>query len=210
MTIADDAGGLAALVREVEAMVFAADRPLSVAEIASAVSEPGDVAAALAALQASYAARGFVLAQHDGGWRFTVTPELAHLLASERPVTRKLPRAAMTTLAIIAWHEPVTRAEIAALRGVAVSAATLDLLLATGWIKAAVRRDAPGRPLHYATTAGFLAQFGLADRRDLPGIEDLRAAGLLDAAPLDEMPASASGQAEDGGAPVGDGVDPAM
>ena len=177
-----EAGALAALTREIEALVFAAERPLNAADIAQVVSETGDVAAALAELQASYAARGFGLVEDGDGWRFKVAPGLEHLLATERPATRKLPRAALATLAIVAWHEPVTRAEIAARRGVAVSAATLELLLATGWIKGAVRRDAPGRPLHYATTPAFLAQFGLADRRDLPGIEDLRAAGLLDAA----------------------------
>jgi segregation and condensation protein B len=177
------AGALAALaplMREVEAMVFAAAEPLRLAEIAAKVSEPGDVAAALTALQASYAARGFGLTEHDGSWRFTVAAEFAHVLARERPVTRPLPRAALATLAVIARHEPVTLAEICEIRGVAVSAATRALLLGTGWIKA-TPRDAPGRPLHYATTAAFLEQFGLSDRRDLPGLEDLRAAGLLDA-----------------------------
>lgn len=172
------------LMREVEAMVFAAAQPLGVAEIAARVSEHGDVTAALTALQASYAARGFVLAEHDGSWRFAVAAELAHVLARERPVTRPLPRAALATLAVIAWHEPVTRAEIAGIRGVGVSAATIALLLVIGWIKAAPR-DAPGRPLHYTTTAAFLGQFGLADRRDLPGLDDLRAAGLLETAACD-------------------------
>lgn len=178
-----DLGELAALTREIEALLFAAAQPLTVAGIAQTVSEPGDVSAALGLLQASYAARGFVIIEQDSGWRFKVAPGLEHVLATERPVTRRLPKAALATLAIIAWHEPVTRAEIAARRGVGVSAATLDLLLGLGWIKGAVRRDAPGRPMHYATTPAFLAQFGLSDRRDLPGVEDLRAAGLLDAVP---------------------------
>lgn len=184
------------LRREIEALLFAAEQPLEIGEIAAAVSEPGDITSALADLQASYAGRGFVLVEHASCWRFAVAPALAHVLAHERPVTRPLPRAALATLAIIAWHEPATRAEIAGIRGVAVSATTLALLLATGWIKA-TPHDAPGRPLHYATTAAFLAQFGLTDRRDLPGLEDLRTVGLLDAAARDDT------SADDGDAKTG-------
>lgn len=172
-----------ALIREVEAIVFAADNPPTVAEIARHLSEPGDVPAALAELADSYSPRGVVLVERGGRWLFQTAPDLGHVLRRSREVPRKLSRAAVETLAIIAYHEPATRAEIEDIRGVAVSPGTVDVLMAAGWIKPAGRRESPGRPLEFTTTPAFLVDFGLADRRDLPGIADLRAAGLLDLMP---------------------------
>ena len=169
------------LSRELEALLFAAATPLTVAEIARYLPESADVPALLTGLAASYAARGIVLVERGGGWLFQTAPDLAHVVqpARERPATRS--RAAPATLAIVAYHEPVTRPEIEAIRGVAVSAGTIDVLLAAGWVRPAGRRESPGRPLQYATTREFLVHFGLAHRRDLPGLADLKAAGLLDA-----------------------------
>jgi segregation and condensation protein B len=170
-----------ALARAVEAVVFAADEPVTVAEIGRHVAAgASDIRTALADLAASYAPRGIVLVERGGRWLFQTAPDLGHLLRATREAPRKLSRAAVETLAIIAYHEPATRAEIEDIRGVAVSPGTLDVLLATGWIRPAGRRESPGRPLEFATTPAFLVDFGLGDRRDLPGVADLRAAGLLD------------------------------
>ena len=170
-----------ALVRAVEAVVFAADEPVTVAEIGRHVAAgSADLRAALADLAESYAPRGIVLVERGGRWLFQTAPDLGHLLRTTREAPRKLSRAAVETLAIVAYHEPATRAEIEDIRGVAVSPGTLDVLLATGWISPAGRRESPGRPLEFATTPAFLVDFGLTDRRDLPGVADLRAAGLLD------------------------------
>ena len=171
-------------VRAVEATLFAAAEPMSAADIALYVGESVDVKAALADLQAHYAGRGVELVERGGRWHFQTAADLAHILRREREESRKLSRAAVETLAIIAYHEPATRAEIEAIRGVQISKGTLDVLMEAGWIRPAGRREVPGRPLLYATTPEFLAHFGLASRRDLPGIDDLKAAGLLD--PLDE------------------------
>jgi segregation and condensation protein B len=168
------------LSRAVEAVLFAADAPLSLAEIAAYVGADADVKTALAALVDRYAGRGVTPVERGGKWHFETAPDLAHMLRREREETRRLSRAAIETLAIIAYHEPVSRAEIEAIRGVQISKGTLDVLMEAGWVRPAGRREAPGRPLTYATTSGFLAHFGLAHRRDLPGIDDLKAAGLLD------------------------------
>jgi segregation and condensation protein B len=170
-------------VRAVEATVFASAQPLGVDDIALHVGE-GDVAAALAELAERYQGHGIELVDRGGRWHFQTAPDLAHLLRRTREEPRRLSRAATETLAIIAYHEPVSRAEIEAIRGVQISKGTLDVLMEAGWVKTAGRREAPGRPLLYATTAEFLTHFGLGSRRDLPGIDDLKAAGLLD--PLDE------------------------
>ena len=167
-------------LRAVEATLFAAEAPMSVDEIAAYVGEGLDVKAALATLQAHYAGRGVELVERGKRWHFQTAPDLAHLLRKEREEARKLSRAAVETLAIIAYHEPVSRAEIEAIRGVQISKGTLDVLMEAGWVRPAGRREVPGRPLIYATTAAFLTHFGLGSRRDLPGIEDLKAAGLLD------------------------------
>jgi segregation and condensation protein B len=170
-------------VRAVEATLFASATPLSPEESAEHVGE-GDVTAALSELAAHYAGRGLELVERGGRWHFQTAPDLAHLLRRTREEPRRLSRAATETLAIIAYHEPVSRAEIEAIRGVQISKGTIDVLMDAGWVRAAGRREGPGRPLLYATTAEFLSHFGLGSRRDLPGIDDLKAAGLLD--PLDE------------------------
>ena len=168
------------LTRSVEAVLFAADDPMTVGEICAYVGADADVKAALAELAARYEARGINLVERGGRWHFQTAPDMAHFLRREREETRKLSRAGIETLAIIAYHEPVSRAEIEAIRGVQISKGTLDVLMEAGWVRPAGRREVPGRPLTYATTPGFLAHFGLANRRDLPGIDDLKAAGLLD------------------------------
>ncbi len=173
-------GREATSARTVEAVLFAAHAPLTVGEIAAHVGEEIDVPAVLAALADHYAARGINVVERGGRWHFQTAPDLAFVLRREREETRKLSRAAIETLAIIAYHEPVSRAEIEAIRGVQISSGTLDVLMAAHWVKPAGRREAPGRPLIYVTTPDFLSHFGLATRRDLPGIDDLRAAGLLD------------------------------
>jgi segregation and condensation protein B len=166
--------------RAVEATLFAASEPMTAADIAAYVGPDVDVKGALAALTGLYAARGVNLVERGGKWHFQTAPDLAHLLRRERVEPRKLSRAAVETLAIIAYHEPVSRAEIESIRGVQISKGTLDVLMEAGWIRPAGRRETPGRPLTFATTQGFLAHFGLESRKDLPGIDDLRAAGLLD------------------------------
>jgi segregation and condensation protein B len=170
-------------VRSVEATLFASATPLTSAEIALHAGE-GDVEGALASLAEHYAGRGIDLVERGGRWHFQTAPDLAHLLRRTREEPRRLSRAATETLAIIAYHEPVSRAEIEAIRGVQISKGTLDVLMEAGWVRPAGRREGPGRPLLYATSPDFLSHFGLASRRDLPGIDDLKAAGLLD--PLDE------------------------
>lgn len=174
--IADD-------IRAVEAVLFASEAPMTVSDIKDHVGADVDVASALAALADQYGGRGIELVERGKLWHFQTAPDLAHFLRRERDETRKLSRAAVETLAIIAYHEPVSRAEIEAIRGVQISKGTLDVLMEAGWVRPAGRREVPGRPLTYATTATFLQHFGLQSRRDLPGIEDLKAAGLLD--PID-------------------------
>jgi len=170
-------------VRSVEATLFAAEGPMSLDEIRGYVGVHVDIGEALSILQEHYAGRGIELVERGKRWHFQTAPDLAHLLRRERDEPRKLSRAAVETLAIIAYHEPVSRAEIEAIRGVQISKGTLDVLMEAGWVRPAGRREVPGRPLTYATTASFLAHFGLQSRRDLPGIDDLKAAGLLD--PID-------------------------
>ena len=167
------------IARAVEAVLFAATEPMTADAIRTQLNG-AEVRAALAALQADYAGRGIELVQRGDRWHFQTAADLAHLLRREQETARKLSRAGIETLAIIAYHEPATRAEIEAIRGVGISKGTLDVLMEAGWIRPAGRREVPGRPLLYATTPEFLAHFGLASRRDLPGIDDLRAAGLLD------------------------------
>jgi segregation and condensation protein B len=169
--------------RAVEATLFASAAPLSVDELVEHVGE-GDIEIALGQLAAHYEGRGIELVERGGRWHFQTAPDLAHLLRRTREEPRRLSRAATETLAIIAYHEPVSRAEIEAIRGVQISKGTLDVLMDAGWVRPAGRREGPGRALLYGTTQEFLTHFGLASRRDLPGIDDLKAAGLLD--PLDE------------------------
>jgi segregation and condensation protein B len=169
--------------RLLEALLFAAPEPLAEDELARRLGDLADVAALLRELAERYAERGVNLVRLAGGWTFRTAPDLASQLRSERTVTRKLSRAAVETLAIVAYHQPVTRAEIEAIRGVALARGTLDRLMEAGWVGPLGRRDSPGRPLNWATTPGFLAHFGLDGLDELPGIEELRAAGLLDIGP---------------------------
>ncbi len=179
-------GAPGTLERAVEATLFASDEPMTIAALAVHLGgvEPADLRDALTALATQYAARGVHLVERGGRWHFETAPDLAHLLRREKEQVRRLSRAATEVLAIIAYHEPVSRAEIESIRGVQTSAGTLDVLMEAGWIRLAGRREVPGRPVIYATTPEFLDHFGLASRRDLPGIDELRAAGLLD--PVDD------------------------
>ncbi len=176
------------LVRAVEATLFAATEPMGAEAIAAHLAQSdaslAEVRGALAELAAFYAPRGVHLVERGGKWHFQTAPDLAHLLRREHEESRKLSRAATECLAIIAYHEPVSRAEIESIRGVQTAKGTVDLLMEAGWVRIAGRREVPGRPVIYATTPAFLAHFGLASRRDLPGIEELRATGLLD--PVEE------------------------
>lgn len=171
------------LVRAVEATLFAANEPMSI-EAISAHLGGADVRAVLQDLASTYAGRGIELVERGKRWHFQTAADLAHLLRREREEHRRLSRAATEVLAIIAYHEPVSRAEIEAIRGVQTAKGTLDVLLEAGWVRAAGRREVPGRPVIYATTPAFLSHFGLQSRRDLPGIDELKAAGLLD--PVDD------------------------
>ncbi len=170
-------------LRALEAIVFAAENPLTLTDIARHLGERGDLPLLLRELADSYAPRGINLVERGGRWQFQTAPDLAHHLRPEREVTRKLSRAAVETLAVIAYHEPVTRPEIEEIRGVTVSGGTVDVLMEAGWVRPAGRRETPGRPLQYATTPAFLAHFNLKARRDLPGLADLKATGLLDREP---------------------------
>jgi len=167
------------LLRAIEAALFAAEAPMTPAELMNVIGADslGDAMPRLAGL---YAGRGIELVERGGRWHFQTAADLAHILRRTREEPRKLSRAGIETLAIIAYHEPVSRAEIEAIRGVQISKGTLDVLLEAGWIRPAGRRETPGRPLLFATTPAFLAHFGLDSRKDLPGIADLKAAGLLD------------------------------
>jgi segregation and condensation protein B len=167
-------------MRAVEALLFAADGPMTIDQIRSYLGDTIDIARILERLSEHYTGRGIELVRRGKAWQFQTAADQAHLLRREREETRKLSRAAVETLAIIAYHEPVSRAEIEAIRGVQISKGTLDVLMEAGWVRPAGRREVPGRPLIYATTPGFLMHFGLTSRRDLPGINDLKAAGLLD------------------------------
>lgn len=189
-----------ALERAVEAVLFAAAEPLSVEAIRAYVGD-GDIRAALDSLSTRYAGRGIELVRRGDRWLFQTAGDLAHLLRRDREETRKLSRAGIETLAIIAYHEPVTRAEIESIRGVQISKGTLDVLMEAGWVRPVGRREVPGRPLTYATTPAFLVHFGLGSRRDLPGIEDLRAAGLLDPVDLALADEMAAGGDEEGDEP---------
>ena len=176
------------LTRAVEAALFAAEQPMS-AEAISAHLGGADVQPALATLAAHYSGRGIELVERGKRWHFQTAADLAHLLRREREESRRLSRAATEVLAIVAYHEPVSRAEIESIRGVQTAKGTLDVLLEAGWVRIAGRREVPGRPVIYATTPDFLTHFGLESRRDLPGIDELRAAGLLD--PIEDALAAA-------------------
>ena len=174
------------LDRALEAALFAAEDALTIDQLASHLGDvdKGAVRDALARLAQFYAPRGINLVERGKRWHFQTAPDCAHLLRKERESLRKLSRAATEVLAIVAYHEPVSRAEIESIRGVQTSGGTLDVLMEAGWVKPAGRREVPGRPVIYATTPEFLRHFGLESRRDLPGIDELRATGMLD--PVEE------------------------
>ncbi len=183
-------------LRMVEAILFASGTPLSVEEIAARLPEGADVARHLATLEAFYRARGINLVLVGGRYMFRTAPDLAFLLRREVEEPRKLSRAAVETLAIIAYHQPITRAEIEDIRGVGLSKGTLDALMAARWVRICGRKRSPGRPLTYGTTDDFLAHFGLPSLDDLPGIDELRAAGMLES--LDDLLAAAEDAPEPG------------
>jgi len=169
-------------LRILEALLFAAGEPLHEKVLAARLPAGADVAALLGQLQKDYESRGVNLVRVAGKWMLRTSGDLAWLLTRESVVPRKLSRAAMETLAIVAYHQPVTRAEIEAIRGVTTSKGTLDVLLETGWVRLRGRRKAPGRPVTYGTTEAFLSHFGLEALADLPGLDELKGAGLLEGA----------------------------
>jgi segregation and condensation protein B len=167
-------------LRIAEALVFAASEPLDEATIASRLPDGSDVQAVMAELQRVYSSRGVNLVRVARKWTFRTAVDLSWLLSREDKEQKKLSRAAIETLAIIAYHQPVTRADIEEIRGVAVSKGALDVLMETGWVRMRGRRKAPGRPITYGTTLDFLVHFGLESIGDLPGLDELKGAGLLD------------------------------
>jgi segregation and condensation protein B len=169
------------LLRLLEAILFASAEPIGEKALANRLPEGADLTGLLEELRGLYANRGMHLIQIEDRWAFRTTPDLADKLQIETEVTRKLSRAAIETMAIIAYQQPITRAEVEEIRGVALSRGTLDTLLEAGWIRPKGRRQTPGRPVTWVTTDAFLDHFGLESREALPGLEELRAAGLLDA-----------------------------
>jgi segregation and condensation protein B len=167
-------------LRLLEALLFASSEPLDQAALAKKMPDGVDIKVALAQLQADYASRGVNLVRVANKWTFRTAGDLSWLMTRESTETRRLSRAAIEMLAIIAYHQPVTRAEIEEIRGVITSKGTLDVLLETGWIRPRGRRKTPGRPLTFGTTEGFLSQFSLEALGDLPGLEELKGTGLLD------------------------------
>ena len=166
--------------RITEALLFASSQPLTETELASRLPEGVDLQSVLSRLVADYRGRGVVPSKTANGWLFHTAEDLGFLLSRETQETRKLSRAALETLSVIAYHQPVTRAEIEDVRGVTIHRGTLDVLMETGWIKMRGRRKTPGRPVTYGTTSQFLTHFGLDSITDLPGLEDLKGAGFLD------------------------------
>lgn len=182
--------------RMIEAILFASTEPLSQAMIAARLPHGCDAAEALAHLRTRYQGRGVNLVRVGDAYAIRTAPDLAYLMQAERVEIRKLSRAAIETLAIIAYHQPVTRAEIEEIRGVAVSRGTIDQLLELEWIRLGRRRMTPGRPVTFVVTTEFLDHFGLESSRDLPGLRELREAGLLDSRPMPGRD-SAGGDEED-------------
>jgi segregation and condensation protein B len=183
--ISDDAYDFSATVarrdrRLVEALLFASPSPLSSEELQAVLPSRTSVEQILTYLSADYATRGINLVQVAGKWTFRTASDLGYILQRERTEPRKLSRAALETLAIIAYHQPVTRGEIEDIRGVTTSRGTLDVLLEAGWVRLRGRRRSPGRPVTFGTTEGFLIQFGLNSIDELPGLEELKGAGFLD------------------------------
>lgn len=175
---------LAQELRLVEALLFASREPVTEEALARHVDAAADLPGLMTALAEAYAGHGVNLVRLAGGWAFRTAPDLAPKLRIERPVLRKLSRAAVETLAVIAYHQPVTRAEIEEIRGVALGKGTIDILMEAGWVRPKGRRASPGRPLLWVTTPAFLVHFGLDSLKELPDLDELRAAGLLDLPPI--------------------------
>lgn len=188
-------GDLAVTMREIEALLFAAPGPLSAADMAQRLKDGSDVGGALMALKRLYEGRGVNLVEVAGKWRFLTASDLGYVFGEVKEEPRRLSKAALETLAVVAYHQPVTRAEIEQVRGVAVSKGTLDALIEVGWVRPRGRRRAPGKPLTYGTTEDFLLHFGLSSVDDLPGKTDLVAQGLLDSRVIDiiDIPTPGSG-----------------
>lgn len=170
-------------LRMAEALLFASSEPLDAKALAASLPSGADVPAILSRLQKDYETRGVTLVCVAEKWQFRTAADLAFLLRKEQPEQRRLSRAAIETLAIVAYHQPVTRAEIEDIRGVALSKGTIDTLMEVGWVKIRGRKRTPGRPVTYGTTEAFLVQFGLESVNHLPGVDELKAAGFLEAMP---------------------------
>jgi segregation and condensation protein B len=196
-----EAPPLAEQERMIEAMLFASAEPLDLREMAARMPHGCDPAEAMVLLRKRYEGRGVRVVRVGDGWAMRTAPDLGYLMRREVVETRKLSRAAIETLAIIAYHQPVTRAEIEEIRGVSVSRGTVDQLLEMEWIRFGRRKMTPGRPVTYVVTEGFLDHFGLESARDLPGLKELRAAGLLDNRPPPGTMPQAGESDEDEGAP---------
>lgn len=184
-------------LRLIEALLFASAEPLTVNAIRERMPADADVGGLLMELQKTYEGRGVNLLNMDGHWAFRTSADLADALSMKKDVQRKLSKAAMETLAIVAYHQPVTRPEIENIRGVAISNGTLDVLMECGWVKPGRRRDTPGRPLTWVTSSAFLDHFGLTALTDLPGMDELKSSGLLDARPAIDVTTGSLFGAED-------------
>jgi segregation and condensation protein B len=171
---------LGSAVRIAEALLFAAREPLSEAVLVAAIPAQVSIRDVMAHLEPHYTARGVNLTKINGKWAFRTAPDLGYLMSKETEEPKKLSRAAIETLSIIAYHQPVTRAEIEEIRGVATAKGTLDVLMETGWVRMRGRRKTPGRPITFGTTEGFLSHFGLNGVGDLPGLDELKSAGMFD------------------------------
>ncbi|HAD88417.1 MAG TPA: SMC-Scp complex subunit ScpB [Rhodospirillaceae bacterium] len=187
-------------LRLLEAVLFASEAAMTERVLANRLPDDADLKALLKELQDEYAGRGVNLVHVGGSWAFRTAEDLAAQMTKHIEITRKLSRAAIETLAIVAYHQPITRAEIEEIRGVSLSKGTMDILLEEGWIKPRGRKDAPGRPLTWGTTDGFLDHFGLENLRDLPGIKELKAMGLLESGPALNVYRSSGELGEDGAA----------
>ena len=184
-------------LRLIEAILFASSEPVDEAALAERFAEDTDVAALIDELAAAYAGRGVNLVRVAGGWCFRTAEDLAVHMRVERKVTRRPSRAAVETLAVIAYHQPVTRSEVEEIRGVMASRGTFDILLEAGWIRPVGRRRTPGRPVTWGTTEEFLVHFGLSGLADLPGVDELKATGLLDTRPASTVIGSAEPSADE-------------
>ena len=176
---------LTEIEKEIEGVIFAAAEPLDVDTIESKLSKKLNVSKSLVKLQQEYSNRGINLVCIKDKWSFRTSPKLANLMSQERTVEKKLSRAAVETLAIIVYHQPVTRAEIEEIRGVAFGTNTLDILMELNWVKPGGRKDVPGRPIQYVTTDDFLSHFNIQKLSDLPNIDELGAAGMIDSSSVD-------------------------